>query len=361
MDDVTKVKAEPTRVKVTAAKGLIADALGVVGMEAANAVRCAELMVEADLTGADAHGVFRIPHYIKRIQAGGINVKANITVDRTAPATAMVDGDNGMGHLVMAKATELAAELARENGVAWVGARRSNHAGAAGIYPELLVEQGMASIYSVVASANHMPVWGGAEQMLGTNPIAFGLPAGEEPHVILDVATTIASYGTVKAYKLEGRQMPEGWMVDGKTGQPITDPALSGEGLLMPFGEYKGSGLAIVLGLLAGPLNGAAFGKDIVDFNADQTAECNTGHFIIALDIKRFAPLDRFKADIDRHLRDLRKSKTLPGVDKIRLPGDMRRARRIERTRDGLSLVPELIRQLDAMADELKITPIRKR
>jgi LDH2 family malate/lactate/ureidoglycolate dehydrogenase len=361
MDDVTKVKAEPTRVKVTAAKGLIADALGAVGMEAANAARCAELMVEADLTGADAHGVFRIPHYVKRIQAGGINVRANITVNRTAPATAMIDGDNGMGHLVMAKATEVAAELAKENGVAWVGARRSNHAGAAGIYPELLVDQGMASIYSVVASANHMPVWGGAEQLLGTNPVAFGIPAGEEAPVILDIATTVVSYGTVKAYKLEGRQMPEGWVIDAKTGEPITDPALSGEGLLLPFGAYKGSGLAIVLGLLGGPLNGAAFGRDIVDFNADQTAECNTGHFLIALDVARFAPLDQFKADIDRHLRDLKRSKTLPGVDKIRLPGEMRRARRIERTRDGLSLVPELILQLDAMADELKITPIRKR
>ena len=125
----------------------------------------------------------------------------------------------------------------------------------------------MIGIYSVVASANHMAPWGGVETLLGTNPIAVAIPAGEEAPVVLDIATTVVSYGTVKNYRLQGREMPEGWMVDTEDGRPLTDPARSAEGVLLPIGGYKGSGLALVLGLLAGPLNGAAFGRDVFDFN----------------------------------------------------------------------------------------------
>src|SRR5882724_9739252 len=232
-----------------------------------------------------------------------------ISVNRSAPATALVDGDNGMGHLVMARAAETAIEIARDSGIAWVGARRSNHAGSAGVYAALPLVHGMIGIYSVVASANHMAMWGGAETLLGTNPLAVAIPAGEEAPVVLDMATTVVSYGTVKNYRLQGKQMPEGWMVSSRDGRPITDPERSAEGLLLPIGGYKGSGLALVLGLLAGTLNGASFGRDVVDFNADEKSAGDTGHFIIALDIARFTPLASFAAEVDRHLRDLRSSK----------------------------------------------------
>src|SRR5205807_972634 len=135
------------------------------------------------------------------------------------------------------------------------------------------------------------------------------IPAGEEAPVVLDIATTVVSYGTVKNYKLQGKQMPEGWMVSSRDGRPLTDPAHSNEGLLLPLGGYKGSGLALVLGLLAGPLNRAAFGRDVFDFNANDTDACETGHFILALDVARFVPLADFKAEVDRHLRDLSASR----------------------------------------------------
>jgi L-2-hydroxycarboxylate dehydrogenase (NAD+) len=249
-----------TRVPAAVIAGLIEDALAAVGLPAPDAAKVAELMTEADLTGADAHGVFRLPQYVRRLKAGGVNAKPAIQVTRTAPATALVDGDNGMGHLVMMHAAETAIELARDTGIAWVGARRSNHAGAAGVYAALPLVHGMIGIYSVVASANHMAMWGGAETLLGTNPLAVAIPAGEEAPVVLDMATTVVSYGTVKNYRLQGKAMPEGWMVSREDGLPLTDPQRSDEGLLLPIGGYKGSGLAIVLGLLAGTLNGAAFG-----------------------------------------------------------------------------------------------------
>jgi LDH2 family malate/lactate/ureidoglycolate dehydrogenase len=357
MDQGTK----QDRVAISALMAFMADCFAAVGLPRSDAEKVAELMAEADLTGADAHGVFRLPQYVRRLRAGGINPKPRIAVKRTAAATALVDGDNGMGHLVMARAAETAVALAGEAGVAWVGAHRSNHAGAAGVYAAMPLAHGMVGLYSVVASANHMPPWGGVETLLGTNPIAVAIPAGEEAPVVLDIATTVVSYGTVKNYRMHGRQMPQGWMVNTKDGSALTDPARSAEGVLLPIGGHKGSGLALVLGLLAGPLNQAAFGRDVFDFNENDTDAQNTGHFIVALDVSRFTPLDDFKAEMDRHLRDLRTSKPLPGFDAVRLPGEQRRTRRADRAANGIPMPCALRAQLDALADELGVTKLNDR
>jgi L-2-hydroxycarboxylate dehydrogenase (NAD+) len=350
----------PPRVPAPVIRAFIRDALVAVEIPPDDAARVAELMTEADLTGADAHGVFRLLQYVKRVEAGGLNRRPTITVDRTAAATALVDGDNGFGHLVMSRAAETAIALAREAGIGWAGVRRSNHAGPAGLYAEMPVPHGMIGIYSAVASANHMAVWGGAETLLGTNPLAIGLPTGDGP-MVFDMATTVVSYGTVKNYALQGRTMPEGWFVNRHDGTPLTDPRRSADGLLLPIGGYKGSGLALMLGLLAGTLNGAAFGRDVVDFNADAASETNTGHFIVALDVGRFVPLATFTTEADRHLDDLRASPRLPGFDAIRLPGERRAQCRAERTRDGVPLAPALVDQLDRLAQELRLTPLRAR
>jgi LDH2 family malate/lactate/ureidoglycolate dehydrogenase len=348
------------RASVAAVSGLIADCLAAAGISREDAAIVAGLMTEADLTGADGHGVFRLPQYVRRLRAGGFNTRPSITVARTAPASALVDGDNAVGHLVVRRAAETAIDIARETGVAWVGVRRSNHAGSAGLYAEMPVAHGMIGIYSAVASANHMAVWGGKDLLLGTNPLAIAVPTGAGP-MVLDMATTIVSYGTVKKHALQGLPMPEGWLIDRDTGEPITDPKKSAQGLLLPIGGYKGSGLSLMLGVLAGILNGAAFGRDCVDFNADDTAETNTGQLVIAVDIARFVPLDRFVAEVDRHVADLRATARLPGVDAIRLPGDRRRDCRAERKQAGIPLPPALIVQLDTVASELGVTPLFER
>jgi LDH2 family malate/lactate/ureidoglycolate dehydrogenase len=184
------------------------------------------------------------------------------------------------------------------------------------------------------------------------------VPSGDGP-VVLDMATTVVSYGTVKQYVLAGRDMPEGWLIDTRTGGPLTDPKRSAQGLLLPIGGYKGSGLAIMLGLLGGVLNGAAFGRDVIDFNYNQDGATNTGQFMVAIDIARFVPLATFTAETDRHLADLRASKRLPGTDRIRLPGDRRRACRVERLRDGIPVPSALLAQLDKLAGELGVGTLR--
>ena len=345
------------RIDAAVLRAFAARALEACELPEEDAATVAALMVEADLTGADAHGIFRLPQYVARLRAGGMNPLPRIAVERAAPAVALVDGDNGMGHLVMRHAAATAIELARENGIGWVGARRSNHAGPAALYAAMPMREGMVGLYSAVASANHMAPWGGSDALLGTNPLAVAIPAGMEPDVVLDIATTVVSYGTVKNHALQGRALPEGWMVERATGLALTDPTRSGEGVLLPIGGHKGSGLALVLGLLAGVLNGAAFGRDVVDFNADQTTETNTGHFIIALDIRRFVAPDRFKAEVDRHLRDLRSSTPLPGTV-IRLPGEQRAARHAERSKEGVLVGANLRARLDVMAREIGIAPL---
>jgi len=349
-----------SRTPVSAVTGLIVDAMRIAGLPVAGAAQVAELMVEADLTGADAHGVFRLPQYVARLKSGAVNPTPNIKVERSAPATALIDGDNGMGHLVVARAAETAIELARECGVAWVGMRMSNHAGAAGVYAALPIAADMIGIYSAVASANHMPLPGGAEPLLGTNPLAIAIPAGKEPPVVLDIATSVVSYGTIKNHRLQNHPLQPGWMVDPKTGAVVTDPHKSMEALLLPMGGYKGAGLALILGLLAGPLNGALFGRDCVDFNAQPDLVTNTGQFVVALDPARFRPLDKFKAEVDRHQRELHASAVLPG-ESVRLPGEQRAARRADRVANGLALPPELLKQLDRLAAELKIKPLGAR
>ena len=167
----------------------IADALTKGGMPAKDARDVGDLMITADLLGGDGHGIFRLPRYLDRLRAGGFNLNPDIRVDRRTGATALLDGDNAMGHLVMKRAAELAIEIATDNGVGWVGAHHSNHAGIAGVYAMMPLKQDMIGIYVAVGNANHMAPWGGTELLLSTNPIAVAVPATTQP-VLLDMATT---------------------------------------------------------------------------------------------------------------------------------------------------------------------------
>ncbi len=351
---MTDTVAAATRVSPQRLEAFIARALVAVGISAQEAGNIAELMTRADLNGADGHGVFRLPQYIRRIKGGAVNVKPNIRVEREAAGMALVDGDNGMGHLVMRFATGKAIEKAQTAGVAWVGVKWSNHAGPASLYASMPIAHDMIGLYLAVGNANHLPPWGGIDMLLSTNPIAVGVPAGEEPPIVLDMATTVAAYGKVKTKTQRGEMMPEGWMID-REGRPLTDPRRADEGFLLPIGGYKGYGLALVFGLLAGTLNGAAMGRDVVDFNHDDTTRTNTGHAIVAISLSAFGDVADFKRRVDALVRDIRNSKRLPGVDAIRLPGEQSHAKRAERTTLGIPLPEPLRQSLTQLAAELGI------
>jgi LDH2 family malate/lactate/ureidoglycolate dehydrogenase len=346
------------RFTAAACRRFVACAFAAVGMAPDDAAAVADLMVRADLRGADGHGIFRLPQYLRRIKSGGINLRPDIRIASEADATALLDGDNGMGHLVMCRAAEIAADKAARCGIGWVGVRASNHAGAASIYAMMPLERDMIGLYLAVASANHMAPWGGVERLLGTNPIAIAVPALDEPPVVLDMATTVASFGKVRLTASAGEPMPEGWMIDHE-GKPLTDPTRAAVGLLLPIGGYKGYGLSLLLALLAGTLNGAPVGREVIDFTADSETPANTGQAIMALDIARFAPVDEFKRRVDSFARELKNSPRMPGVSEIRLPGQNGHATSIERGRDGIPLRSELKAMLDKVAADLGIAPLQ--
>jgi LDH2 family malate/lactate/ureidoglycolate dehydrogenase len=235
--------------------------------------------------------------------------------------------------------------------------KRSNHAGPASLYAAMPLEHDMIGLYLAVGNANHMAPWGGIDLLLSTNPIAIAVPALNEGPIVLDMATTVAAYGKVKTAAQRGERMPEGWMID-HDGKPLTDPQRSGEGLLVPIGGYKGYGLALMFGLLAGTLNGAAMGSDTVDFNADDTSPTNTGHAIVALSISRFGKVREFKRRVDGIVRELRGSRRMPGVERIWLPGEQSRAKFEERSKLGVPIPDALRANLAKLADDLEIAPL---
>jgi len=349
--------SDPLRVKPKDLESFIGRAFEAVNVPAKDAASIAELMTRADVNGSEGHGVFRLPQYIRRIKGGAVNVRPKIRIERQAGAMALVNGDNGMGHLVMRYATQIAIEKAKAAGVAWVGANWSNHAGPASLYASMPLEHDMIGLYMAVGSANHLPPWGGIDMLLSTNPLAVAIPAGEEPHIVLDMATTVAAYGKVKTKAQRGESMPVGWMID-RQGQPLTDPKRANEGFLLPIGEYKGYGLALVIGLLSGTLNRAAMGRDVVDFNADDTTPTNTGHAIVAISVEAFGDVAEFKRSVDTLVRDLRGSRRLPGVERIWLPGEQSHHKRVERATHGVPVPPALLSSLDDLARELEITPL---
>jgi LDH2 family malate/lactate/ureidoglycolate dehydrogenase len=335
----------------------IAAALERLGLPATDALTVATLMADADLQGSDGHGVIRLPQYAKRIKAGGVNPRPNIRVLQERAGMALIHGDNGMGHLVMERAARLAIEKARVTGIAWVGSQWSNHAGPASLYARMPLAHDMIGLYFAVGNANHLPPWGGLDMLLSTNPIAAAIPAGSEAPVVLDMATTVAAYGKVKAMAQRGETMPEGWMID-REGRALTDPRRAEEGFLLPIGGYKGYGLALLVGLLAGTLNGAAMGKDVIDFNHDQSSVTNTGQAIVAIDISAFGDVEAFKVRVDALVRDLRGSQRMPGVERIWLPGEQSQAKRVAYARDGIPLAAGLTRSLNQLAGELGIATL---
>jgi len=337
----------------------IADALVAAGLPPGDAGTVAGLMTDAELQGSDGHGVMRLPQYVKRIESGGINVWPDIKVVHERAAMAVVDGDNGMGHLVVSRAVQIAIDKARSAGVAWVGTRASNHAGPASLYARMPVAHDMIGLYFAVGNANHLPPWGGMDMLLSTNPIAAGIPAGSEPPVVLDMATTVAAYGKVKAKAKRGEPMPEGWMID-RQGRPLTDPARANEGFLLPIGGHKGYGLALVVGLLAGTLQGAAMGRDVVDFNADHVTPTNTGQAILVIDLAAFGGAGPFKAAVDTLVRDIRGSERMPGVERIWLPGEQSHGRRLAYAESGAPLAAALVEELDGLAGRLGVEPLAR-
>ena len=354
---IKEMAAPEGRVSPAQLVDFVARAFVAAGLPQPDAQTVAGLMVQADLRGSDTHGVIRLPLYVRRIRAGGVNAKPNIRVVSDRPSAALIDGDNAMGHLVMRRAAHLAIDKAKATGVGWVGARMSNHAGPAALYVTMPLHHDMIGLYFAVGSNNHLPAWGSSESLLGTNPMAVAVPAHEESAIVLDMAPTVAAYGKVRLKAQRGEPMPVGWMID-KQGKPLTDPKRADEGHLLPIGDYKGYGLSLIIGILAGALNRAALGREVVDFVKETGKATNTGQAIAAIAIDAFMPAADFKRNVDQVVRDMRNSQKLPGVERIYLPGEQSHAKLLDRRARGVPMPKALRDTLDTMARDLNVAAL---
>lgn len=344
-------------VSVENARHFVGAALTALNLPAAQAERAAALIVSADQGGWSGHGVARLARYVDLLKRGQINPAAKVSTLRDAAATALLSGNNGMGHLSLSAAMDLAIAKAQEFGIGWVGVRDSNHAGAMAIYARRALPHGLLAICGSIASTNHMAPWGGVEPLLGSNPLCIAVPAANEPPFIFDMSTTIVSQGRIAGTTARGEKLPDGWMID-SDGNPLSD-ATSG-GTILPAAGAKGYGLALSIALLAGVLNGATVGRRAARPNDLQPQPPNAGHFAVAIRVSAFLDPQTFGLAVDDLLTTLRTSRGRAGWPPIRIPGDQINQRIRESETVGLRLPSRMVANMDHLAADLGIPPLAR-
>jgi ureidoglycolate dehydrogenase (NAD+) len=263
-----------------------------------------------------------------------------------------VDGGNSMGQIGAHFAMAQAVARAEETGIAAVAIRGSNHCGALAPYVLQAVERDMIG-WATTNALPTMAPWGGAERLLGINPLGVGIPAGEEAPIVYDAAFSGSAHGKIRVFQQKGLTLPEGWALD-REGRPTIDPAAAIDGLLMPIGGFKGTGLALIMGLLSSMLSGAAYGTELGDMEAGPHAG-QDGHFVLALRVAAFEEIDRFKARVDAAIRQIHACRPAPGVERIYTPGEKEWLTRREHLRDGIPLNDVTLADLRRTAEDLGV------
>lgn len=312
-------------------------------------------LIDADLRGIETHGVVRLPQYVTLIKNGTINPKPQIKMIGESATHSLWDNDYGMGFLGSVKAMGLCIEKAKREGIAMAGVRNSSHFGAAGYYTIMAAELGLISF----AASNAYPVMappGTITPTHGNNPLSYALPAGENPPIVTDMATSVASQGRIKKLGNEGKPIPLGWAYD-REGKPTDDPEAFS--LLMPLGEggYKGFGLAVAMDVLAGVLTGSLFARKIISGPGSR----GCGHFFLVIDPQRFIPLDEFKKRMDEMIRMVKGAQPPDQpMGPISLPGERGFEKKKKRLREGIPVSAATLKLLERLGDGLEIPPLRR-
>jgi L-2-hydroxycarboxylate dehydrogenase (NAD+) len=326
------------------------------GVPPADAARAADVLAASDLRGVDSHGVARLHTYFDMLALGRINPRPDVRVVRELPATATVDGDNGLGLVVGPRANEIAMAKAEAVGSAWVSVSNTNHFGMAGYYPLMALGRGLIGWAMTNSTKLVAPLWG-AERMLGTNPIAIAFPAGEEPPVVIDFATSAAAYGKIEIARRTDAAIPPGWAID-RDGHPATRPdQMIDGGALLPLGStreaggHKGYCLAALVDVLSCVLSGANWGPFAPPFALRQEFPARSvgkgiGHAFGALRIDGFIDPGEFRRQMDDWVRTMRASKPAPGTPGVIIPGDPERQAEAERRVTGVPLLPAVVADL---------------
>jgi len=333
-----------------------AGALVKVGVPEDDAMITARMLVTADLRGVDSHGVAHLaPIYIKRIRDGLINVTPHITVRSSAPGTAVIDGDGGLGFVVGYRAMEEALKRAGTAGAGFVTVRNSTHYGAGACYAMMALERDMIGISLSQGGKGIVPP-GGRGKGVGLNVISVAVPAGEGAPFVLDMATGVVAAGKLELAARNGMAIPEGWAVD-IDGNPVTGVENVTGGILPlggtpQLGSHKGFGLTVLVDILCSVLSGT---PTVPEMDNELGAGVRSSHFFGALDIGSFMPLDEFKQRMDAMIKAHHDLPKAAGVERIRLAGETGRETEQKRRREGIPLHPSVVESLRGLADELDI------
>ena len=322
-------------------------ALAGLGLAPGDAAQVARILVLGDLFGHATHGVLRLESYGSRIDAGAIDPRAQPSVEDAAPAIARLDGNGAIGPLVGMRALEAAMARARQLGVGLALVRNGNHFGAIAPYCYLAAAEGFATIIGSNASTTVAPT-GGREERLGNNPLAIGVPRPGGDPIILDMAMSVVARGKIRAAAKKGEKIPDTWATD-REGRPTTDPAAALEGFLLPFGGYKGYGLALMVDLLAGVLSGGAYLTHVKSW-MDPAAPGNLGHFFIAIDTARLGPADWLAQRTADFAAIVHGTPRADPARPVRLPGEIEMESLARHRREGIALDPAVQAMLEKLA-----------
>jgi ureidoglycolate dehydrogenase (NAD+) len=326
------------------------------GLRQQDADLVTDSLVAADLRGVASHGVARIPHYLERIRLGGVKAQPEITTAILSPTLARVDGDHGLGQLVMDRAAGVAVELARQTGAGWVAVVNSSHCGALAYYGLKIADSGMVGLVFTHVDPMVVP-YGARAAFCGTNPLCITAPRASHGSqdlatgaVCLDMATSKAPWNAVANAAREGVSIPDGWAVDA-AGEETTDPRRVAA--MMPAGEYKGSGLGIMIDILCAMLGGAPFGPDIPKMYGDDLSQHRRlGGLVGAIDIGRFVPLAQFHARMVEMTTRLGAISPRESSGTVLFPGEPELLARQRHLREGIPLGLQTIEALNRAAGQ---------
>jgi LDH2 family malate/lactate/ureidoglycolate dehydrogenase len=323
-------------------------------------------LLSADLRGIDSHGIARLSGYVRLWEAKRINATPQIKVIHETPSTAVVDGDSGLGLVIAPFAMQIAIDKAKQVGTGWVSVQNSNHFGIAAHHAMMALQYDMIGMAMTNASPLVAPTFS-IDRMLGTNPICVAAPAGNEPAFVADLATTTAANGKLEILQRKNLQTPTGWVQD-KEGNPSNDPhELKKGGALLPLGgdkdhgSHKGYALGAVVDIFSALLSGANYAPWVPPFPAyvpmpAQQPGKGIGHFLGAMRVDAFRPAADFKQHMDHWIQGFRSCKTIPGEEKVLVPGDPEREMEAERIEKGIPLLEVVVADLAALADRFSIS-----
>ncbi len=335
------------------------------GLSVEEARQAANILMRAELRNISTHGLVRLPEYVRLWENKRITVTPKFTVVHETPSTALVDGGKGLGLVTAPKAMKLAIEKAKTAGTGWVAVRNSYHFGIAGYYAMKALENNMIGIAMTNANPLVAPTFS-KNGMLGTNPIAVAVPAGEEPPFVADFATSPVSRGKVDVFEGEGKDAPDGLLQDAK-GNPTTDSSILRNGGALrtlggdvAHGGHKGFCLTAIVDIFSAVFSGANFGPTVVPTlgyveNKTGAEDRGIGHFFGAMRIDAFQTAEAFKAGMDGWIRTFRKAVPVAGQERIIIPGDPERVAEKVNLEKGISLGDKTLNGLKQLAEKFGI------